>query len=119
MIKPTAYIRDPLPPIEGKVGVPDEITNHPMFEVLTAAVRQAAFGKGERHGGARAPFLEQPWAHYAKMHGRGFLTGQAAKKLEEAASTRSGEAFEAEVLGAIVYCAMAIIHERQKSAHNP
>lgn len=51
-------------------------------------------------------------AHYAHMHGRGFLTGQAAKKLEEAASTRSGVAFEQEVLGAIVYLGMAILHER-------
>lgn len=85
---------------------------HPLKPVLDAAIHQAMYGKGERHGGATVPFLDQPIFHYAKMHGRGFLTGQAAKKLEEAASTRSGAAFEAEVLGAIVYAASAVIFER-------
>lgn len=87
-------------------------TDHPLYPVMLAAINQAMFGKGERHGGAVTPFQDQPWAHYAKMHGRGFLTGQAAKKLEEAASTRTGAAFEAEVLGAIVYCGMALLKER-------
>lgn len=88
--------------------------SHPLFAVFMAAIDQAMHGKGERHGGARTPFLEQPWLHYAKMHGRGFLTGQAAKKLEEAASTREGKAFETEVFGAMVYLGMAILHERSK-----
>ena len=91
------------------------IEAHPLYPVFMAAIRQAAFGKGERHGGDTVPFLEQPWNHYAKMHGRGFLTGQATKKLEEAASTRSGKAFELEVLGAIVYSGMAVLHERTTS----
>lgn len=86
--------------------------DHPLYPVLMDAIKQAMFGKGERHGGAVTPFHDQPWAHYAKMHGRGFLTGQAAKKLEEAASTRTGAAFEQEVLGAIVYCGMALLKER-------
>ncbi len=90
----------------------DDITAHPLYAVFMKAIEQAMFGKGERHGGARTPFLDQPWVHYVKMHGRGFATGQAAKKLEEAASTRSGEAFETEVLGAIVYSGMAILKER-------
>ena len=87
-------------------------TNHPLYPVLIEAIHQAMYGKGERHGGARTPFLKQPWAHYVQMHGRGFATGQAAKKLEEAASTRKGEAFETEVYGAMVYLGMAIIAER-------
>lgn len=90
-----------------------EAVEHPLFPIFMAAIQQAMYGKGERHGGARTPFLEQPWKHYAGMHGRGFLTGQAAKKLEEAASTRSGEAFEQEVFGAMVYLGMAIINERE------
>jgi len=90
----------------------EEVLKHPLYEVFTKAINQAMYGKGERHGGARTPFLEQPWAHYAKLHGRGFLTGQAAKKLEEAASTREGTAFEDELLGAIVYVGMAIINDR-------
>jgi len=89
--------------------------DHPLYPVFMAAIEQAMFGKGERHGGAVTPFLSQPWFHYSKMHGRGFLTGQAAKKLEEAASTRSGEAFEQEVLGAIVYCGMALLMERKRN----
>lgn len=92
--------------------IPTELVQHPLFQVLLDAINQAMFGKGERHGGAETAFAEQPWAHYAKMHGRGFLTGQAAKKLEEAASTRNGPAFEQEMLGAIVYCGMAILRER-------
>jgi hypothetical protein len=86
--------------------------NHPLYAVFEAAITQAMYGKGQRHGGNVTPFLEQPWVHYAKMHGRGFLTGQAAKKLEEAASTREGEAFETEVFGAMVYLGMAILKER-------
>lgn len=87
---------------------------HPLQQVFDQAILQATKGKGERHGGDTTPFLEQPWTHYAKMHGRGFLTGQAAKKLEEAASTREGEAFVQEALGAIVYIAMAIMKEQER-----
>lgn len=90
----------------------EEILSHPLTPVLLSAVEQAMFGKGERHGGAVTPFMDQPWVHYGRMHGRGFLTGQAAKKLEEAASTREGAAFENEVMGAIVYLGMAILKER-------
>ena len=94
-----------------KATEPDQ---HPLYPVFMAAIAQATGGKGKRHGGAITPFLEQPWKHYAKLHGRGFLTGQAAKKLEEAASTRHGEAFETEVFGAMVYLGMAILAERIK-----
>lgn len=87
------------------------VEDHPLYSQYMRAIEQAMFGKGERHGGAKTDFLEQPWMHYAKMHGRGFLTGQAAKKLEEAASTRNGEAFMQEVRGAIVYLGMALIWE--------
>jgi len=86
--------------------------DHPLFPVLIGAIQQCMYGKGERHGGNATPFLSQPWVHYANLHGRGFLTGQAAKKLEEAASGKQGEAFVNEMLGAIVYCGMAILKER-------
>lgn len=85
---------------------------HPLVVVFAEAVNQAMHGKGVRHGGAVTPFLEQPWLHYAKLHGRGFLTGQAAKKLEEAASIKEGDAFVQEMLGAAVYVAMAVLFER-------
>lgn len=88
-----------------------EVMDHPLFPVFMQAIDQAMHGKGERHGGNTTPFLEQPWVHYAKLHGRGFLTGQATKKLEEAASTRSGAEFVVETLGALVYAGMSVIHE--------
>jgi hypothetical protein len=100
------------PTIETVVHIPQAVIDHPLFPVYVAAIEQAMYGKGERHGGATTPFLEQPWVHYVTMHGRGFATGQAAKKLEEAASTRDGKAFEQEVLGAIVYAGMAILKEQ-------
>lgn len=90
----------------------EDARNHPLYPIFVAAIEQAMYGKGERHGGNVTPFLDQPWTHYAKMHGRGFLTGQATKKLEEAAHQREGEAFETEVLGAIVYAGMSILKER-------
>lgn len=89
-----------------------EVMDHTLYPVLIEAIEQAMHGKGERHGGNVTPFTEQPWVHYANMHGRGFLTGQASKKLEEAAHQREGEAFETEVLGAIVYAGMSILKER-------
>lgn len=89
--------------------------DHPLRAVFALAIEQATRGKGVRHGGEATPFLEQPWVHYGKMHGRGFLTGQAAKKLEEAASTRQGEAFITEALGALVYIGMAILKEQGKA----
>lgn len=92
--------------------VANDVAAHPLFPVYVAAIEQAMFGKGKRHGGAVTPFLSQPWVHYVKMHGRGFATGQSAKKIEEAASILEGEAFEKEVLGGIVYAGMSILKER-------
>jgi hypothetical protein len=88
---------------------------HPLYPVFLAAIEQAMHGKGERHGGASIPFKEQPLFHYIKMHGRGFATGQAAKKAEEAASTRQGQAFIDECLGAMVYLGAAILAEQEKA----
>lgn len=99
--------------LEDCITVQEEIGNHPLYPVFIAAIEQCLNGKGQRHGGGKTPFLDQPWRHYAKLHGRGFLTGQAAKKLEEAASTRNGEAFETEMLGAIVFAGMAVLFERE------
>ena len=88
--------------------------DEPIRRVLDGVVEQASIGKGVRHGGNAVPFLEQPWHHYGKMHGRGFLTGQAAKKLEEAASLREGDAFINEMNGAIAYCVMSILLEKER-----
>lgn len=116
---PKKEVTPPIRPAGSVVFVPltptaseTAVQQHPLYEVFTKAIKQAMYGKGERHGGAATPFMEQPWAHYAKLHGRGFLTGQAAKKLEEAASTREGTAFEDEMLGAMVYIGMAVLTSR-------
>lgn len=89
-----------------------ECMDHPLYPVFMAAITQAMYGKGERHGGAKTPFFDQPWVHYQRMHGRGFLTGQSSKKLEEAAHQREGKPFIDEVLGAIVYAGMAVLREQ-------
>lgn len=92
------------------------MNEHPLFPIFLEAIDQCTKGKGGRHGGDRIDFLKQPWLHYGALHGRGFLTGQAAKKIEEAASTKYGDEFVNEALGAIVYIGMSIIHERNRIA---
>ena len=87
-----------------------QVAAHPLYEPLTRAIEQAMFGKGERHGGASVPFFEQPWFATAKQHGVGFLTGQAAKKLGEAQG-KDYDAWQREMLGAIVYMGMALLFE--------
>lgn len=93
---------------------PEEVFDHPLYPIFMNAIEQAIRGKGERHGGGKTPFMEQAWLSKAKTHGRGFLTGQASKKVDEAAETRQDEAFETEVLGAINYAAMSVIFERMQ-----
>ena len=78
-------------------------------EVLAAAVLQATKGKGQRHGGDTAPFLEQPWVKLYRTHGLGFLLGQADKKYHEALGKPDAESFEREILGTIVYLGMALL----------
>ena len=78
-------------------------------EVLQAAVEQATKGKGQRHGGDRTPFLEQPWVCLYKTHGLGFLLGQADKKYHEALSKEHESDKCREILGAIVYLGMALL----------
>lgn len=99
---------------------------HPLQSVFDAAILQATHGKGTRHGGATTPFLKQPWVHYAKMHGTGFLTGQAVKKLEESLTKPTVEQTIQEMLGAIVYMGMAVLQlnegingiQAQEAAHS-
>lgn len=95
----------------------EELKPHPLSEVFGAVTMQVMIGKGMRHGGASTPFMEQPWRKHADAHGTGFLTGQAAKKLEEAQQWRDTDParWEHEMLGAIAYAGMAIIHLREKA----
>ena len=113
--KALAVMRRGKKPIAGKtqaIAAKTQAPAHPLTAVFEAAIQQVTKGKGVRHGGETVPFFDQPWAHYAHMHGRGFLTGQAAKKLEEAVTTKEGEAYIQELLGAMVYIGMAILHTK-------
>lgn len=91
-------------------------TAHPLTEVFRDTLHQVTDGKGERHGGARVPFFDQQWASLAQVHGDGFLTGQAVKKVTEAVQSghrvTNPEAYERELMGAIAYLGMAILHRR-------
>ena len=81
-----------------------------LSQVLNLAYEQAAKGKGvERHGFDMA-FEDQPMQDIAKLHGLGFLTGQADKKSREALHMLEPERQVHELLGAIVYLAGAVIH---------
>lgn len=81
----------------------------PLVEVLRRAHDQAAYGKGkERHANDR-PFVNQPMQDRIRLHGVGFATGQACKKSGEALNLPTKERQVAEILGAIVYLAGAVI----------
>lgn len=87
-----------------------------LADVMRRAFEQASTGKGkERHANA-LPFDQQPMQTIAAAHGVGFLTGQAAKKSQEAMGLPH-DAKIRELLGAIVYLAGAVIFlERVKPA---
>lgn len=88
-----------------------------MRNVLDEALEQCTEGKGQQRHGHGTKLLDQPWRSLALAHGAGFLTGQASKKLGEAAKMQAyGEftplQYERELLGAIVYTVFAIMHGR-------
>lgn len=88
-----------------------------LFNVLEEAFNQCTKGKGNERHGHDSQLFQQQWVTLAKHHGVGFLTGQAAKKLNEAAILHDAEgytrsAYERELLGAIVYTAFAILFDR-------
>jgi len=77
--------------------------------ILTAAMEQAATGKGlERHGDIGVPFVSQPICTIARDVGLGFPLGQALKKIRES-KRLAWPAARRELLGAIVYTAAAVI----------
>lgn len=87
-----------------------------LGEVLEEAFSQAAHGKGKERHAIDLPFHEQPMQQLCDQFGVGFALGQAAKKMQESQRLPYGRD-RAELLGAIVYCAGAIIAlDRQASA---
>lgn len=88
--------------------------NHPLFDVFDSVVEQVTQGKGERHGGASTPFMAQPWVSIANSAGNGFLVGQGIKKAMESGGKSDFGAWETEMLGAVAYLAMAVLHGRMR-----
>jgi hypothetical protein len=86
-----------------------------LAEVLQAAFSQAARGKGKERHAKGQPFHEQVMQVGAQHFGTGALLFQAFKKSEES-QRLPHERAEAELLGAIVYLAGAVIAERRKHA---
>lgn len=80
-----------------------------LADVLQRAHDQAAYGKGrERHANDK-PFVQQPMFDIIRLHGVGFATGQASKKAGEALGLPTTDRQTAEILGAIVYLASAVM----------
>ena len=87
-----------------------------LADVLQRAYNQAAHGKGkERHARDDEPFHEQVMAEMAKRFGTGALLGQAYKKSEESQRLPLDRGV-AELLGAIVYLAGAVIDRERLDA---
>ena len=92
------------------VGIDITPGYHKLFGVLMRAFEQAAGGKGkERHAKEGVPFEEQPMSAISKQLGSvdGFIY-QAHKKSLESKRLPDGRG-QAELLGAIVYLAGAVI----------
>lgn len=85
-------------------------TDHPLYQAFDDAVTQATKGKGVRHGGEATPFMEQPIFQVSKHTGVGGLIFQMVKKAQEACSKDDQEAFERELLGALVYGGAAYLY---------
>lgn len=77
--------------------------------VLAEAFGQAAFGKGRERHACGEPFHHQVMAEGANRFGVGALLFQAFKKSEESQRLPYPRS-RAELLGAIVYLAGAVIH---------
>ena len=91
------------------------IAEHPLYPIFTAAIQQAMYGKGIRHGGDTIPFEEQRWARIsAGPVGANGLAFQAIKKLEEALEREDDETFEREFLGALNYMGMTYLRRMGK-----
>lgn len=81
-----------------------------LRQVLDRAYDQASVGKGkERHVKEEGQaFQDQPICTLQRIYGTGYGFGQAGKKTEESQRLPRAQAV-AEILGAIVYLAAAVI----------
>ena len=108
-------VAPPLPPETSATDAVAKIMeySHPLYEAFDDAVKQATKGKGERHGGDKTPFMDQPWHNISKHTGVGGLIFQMVKKAQEACGKEDQEAFEREFLGALVYGGAAYLYVKQ------
>ncbi len=87
----------------------------PLANVLHRAYHQAAHGKGKERHARGEPFTQQVMLEGARRFGRGALLYQAYKKAEESQRLPADRAV-AELLGAIVYLAGAVIVIEEEAA---
>lgn len=78
--------------------------------VLADVLYQVFEGKGKERHGNGIDFSAQPWRYISDNVGNGFCIGQAMKKLMEVKNLTNIAAYKRELLGAIVYIVMAIMH---------
>jgi hypothetical protein len=89
-----------------------------LADVLQRAFAQAAHGKGKERHAQGEPFTEQVMQDMARRFGVGALLGQAFKKSEESQRLPLDRGV-AELLGAIVYLAGAVIAREREAQSNP
>lgn len=97
-----------------------EIMYAPLKRVLMNAYNHASVGKGrERHGNG-GDFISQDIMAIARVHGIGFQTGQAEKKVRESHGMISRSEYrsaKSELLGAINYLAAAYLLIEEKEVN--
>ena len=86
----------------------DAYKKDPLRYILNLAYAQAMTGKGKERHAEDKPFREQIWSVITKTVGLGFPLGQSLKKWDES-QRLSRDAAVRELLGSIIYLAMAII----------
>ena len=111
------------PPIQNRrisVAEINDAMYAPLRRVLMSAYNHAAVGKGrERHANG-GDFLSQDIMAIARVHGIGFQTGQAEKKVRESHGIMERgdyNAARAELLGAINYLAAAYLLMEEKESN--
>lgn len=85
-----------------------DLRKDPLKAVLNMAYAQAMVGKGMERHGEEKPFVEQISMSITRAIGLAYPLGQAWKKCDESKRMMK-DAATRELLGAIVYLAMAII----------
>ena len=92
-----------------------ELRENTLREIFDFCLYQQEQGKGQERHNKGKKLMDQPWKRLADTHGYGFLTGQAEKKLQEAQGFKDHELWEKEMIGSIVYSAMAVLHRRMEN----